>query len=252
MAERVSYAENLRQTLAALPVKKKCCVHAVRDAQALYESQKKAEERVQEIAGYEERGKCALCVPHFVRTLFVMRGSVTDPDKRYHLEFAFDTEEECGALRTLLESQGVSGRTTVRKKKSIFYLKDGEAIADFLAYIGANTAAFDFMNSRIEKEFRNNINRQVNCDTANIGKSLQASEKQIAVIRRMHESGLLGTLPESLRETAELRLCFEQMSLKELGDAHNPPITKSGVVHRLAKIIAAAETMDELKNDTVN
>jgi len=236
-----SYAENLRRSLAALPVKKKCCVHALHDAESLYTGIS-AEERAESMRSYAERAKCAACVSHFVRALFCRCGSVTDPEKRYHLDLSFETEAESRALAELLKEQGISGGCTERKGKYIFYLKDGEAIADFLAYIGANTAAFDFMNSRITREFRNNVNRQVNCDTANIEKALQASQKQIALIRRLRQSSAWGMLPDSLRETAELRLSHEQMSLKELGDAHNPSITKSGVNHRLAKIVAFAKT----------
>lgn len=237
---KYSYAGNLRQTLADLPVKKKCCMHALRDAEEL-ENCPCAEERAEAIRNYAERGKCAACLSHFVRALFCRCGSVTDPEKRYHLDLSFASAEESRALAELLAEQGISGGCTERKGKFIFYLKDGEAIADFLAYIGANTAAFDFMNSRINREFRNTVNRQVNCDTANIEKALLASRKQIEVIRRLRESSSWGMLPESLRETAELRAAHEQMSLKELGDAHSPSITKSGVNHRLARIVAFAK-----------
>ena len=238
-----SYAEQLRESLAALPVKKKCCLHAMDDARKLFAENLTSGERAAQIRTYRERAKCPACLPHFVRELFILHGSVTDPDKRYHLEFSFGTEEECGALGTLLAGEGVSGGIAVRKKQYIFYLKDGEAIADLLAYLGANNAAFDFMNSRIKREFRNTVNRQVNCDTANIEKTLLASERQIAVIRRMEETGALNKLPESLRETALLRVRYEQMPLKELGEAHEPPITKSGVNHRLAKIMSFARTL---------
>ena len=238
-----SYAELLRQSLADIPIKKKCCAHAFHDASVLFEPDVKPDERAQQISTYEKRAKCPACVSHFVRALFCRRGSVTNPEKRYHLELAMGSNTECEALASLLESQGISGKTVVRKNQTIFYLKDGEAIADFLAYIGANTAAFDFMNSRINREFRNTVNRQVNCDTANIEKVLLASRKQISVIRYMKEHGIIGTLPESLKETAELRLMYEQMSLKELGEAHSPPIGKSGVSHRLAKIMDAAKAL---------
>ena len=93
------------------------------------------------------------------------------------------------------------------------------------------------MNTRIEREFRNNINRQVNCDTANIGKSLRAAEEQITVIQRLIDSGAIHKLPQTLRITAELRVQYKQMTMKELGEAHEPPITKSGVSHRLSKIM---------------
>lgn len=235
-----SYADALRASLAALPVKKKCCMHAVQDARHLYETELSSEERAARIGDYPRCARCEACVPHFIRTLFLHFGSITDPEKRNHLEFSVDTQEEADALAALLLSENMDMKQTVRKKKFILYCKSGEQIADFLALIGANTAAFDFMNSRIEREFRSNVNRQVNCDTANIEKALQASEKQIAIIRKMVETGVINALPESLRITAELRLQNEQLSLKELGDAHDPPITKSGVSHRLQKILAAA------------
>ena len=205
MSEK-SYAQRLRESLAELPVKKKCCVHALQDARDLYESDLPAEDRAQQIAGYEKRVKCANCMSHFLRGLFLRLGSVTDPAKRNHMEFAADTEAECEAIGTLLASVGFNASRTVRKNRHILYIKDGEAISDFFAYIGANTAVFDYMNTRLAREFSNNINRQVNCDTANIKKALQASDKQIQIIRRMAECGVMQTLPESLKMTAPRKI----------------------------------------------
>jgi len=236
-----SYADALRDTLAVLPVKKKCCAYSVKDADAI--AALSSVMRPDAIRSAAERCKCPSCLPHFIARLFLLFGSVTDPSKRNHLEFSFETREECEVLDKILTEQGISGRCTQRKKHYIYYLKDGEAIADFLAYIGANAAAFDFMNTRIEREFRNNVNRQVNCDTANIDKSLRAAEEQINVISALKESGKLQSLPPTLYQTAVLRLQYSQMSMKELGNAHEPPITKSGVSHRLAKIMDLAISM---------
>ena len=241
MSEK-SYAQKLRESLDALPVKKKCCAHALRDARDLYEEPLTPEQRAEEIAAYESRVKCPNCMSHFIRALFLLHGSVTDPVKRNHMEFAVDTAAECDAIAVLIASVGFTAAQTVRKNRHILYIKDGESISDFFAYIGANAAVFDFMNTRIEREFRNNVNRQVNCDTANIRKALQASDKQIRIIRRMVETGVIQTLPESLKMTAELRIKHDQMSMTELSNAHEPPITKSGVSHRLAKIIDFART----------
>ena len=237
-----SYAQTLRESLLELPVKKKCCAHAIKDANALYEGQFSPVERAEQIARYEKRVKCPGCMSHFIRALFISCGSVTDPAKRNHMEFAVDTAEEADAIETLLASVGFPPARTVRKNKQVVYFKDGEVISDFFGYIGANTAVFDYMNTRLAREFSNNINRQVNCDTANIRKALQASDKQIRIIRRMVETGVIQTLPESLKMTAELRIKHDQMSMTELGNAHEPPITKSGVSHRLAKIIDFART----------
>ena len=239
MSEK-SYAEALRENLAAIPVKKKCCQHAMKDAETALSLPFDARtDAFRDAAG---RSKCPLCLSHFVLALFLARGSVTDPSKRNHLELAFDTEGECAILAEILAEQGIEARHTVRKKQHICYIKDGEAIADFLAFIGANTAVFDFMNSRIEREFRNNVNRQVNCDTANIGKALRAAEEQTAVIRALVAAGLIEKLPSDLKQTAEVRMKYPQMSLKELGLMHEPPIGKSGVNHRLAKIMDFAVT----------
>ena len=242
-----SYAQTLRESLAALPTKKKCCAHALKDADTLYDGQLSPIERAAQIAGYEKRVKCPNCMSHFIRALFLHCGSVTDPAKRNHMEFAVDTAEEADAIETLLASVEFAPARTVRKNKQVLYFKDGESISDFFGYIGANTAVFDYMNTRLAREFSNNINRQVNCDTANIRKALQASDKQIRIIRRMEETGVMQTLPESLKTTAELRIKYDQMSMTELGNAHEPPITKSGVSHRLAKIIdfARAAGIDE-------
>ena len=153
------------------------------------------------------------------------------------MEFATDTREECEAIGALLASVGFSTSQTVRKNRFILYIKDGEAISDFFAYIGANTAVFDYMNTRLAREFSNNINRQVNCDTANIKKALQASDKQIQTIRRMAECGVIQTLPESLKMTAELRVKHDQMSLTELGNAHEPPSPNPASATGLQKLL---------------
>ena len=236
-----SYAEHLRAALMALPVKKKCCAYSLKDAETI--GSLPVEERPDAMRSAAARCKCPACLPRFVTGLFLHYGSVTDPAKRNHLEFSFETEAECDAIEEILRPVGIVGGRTHRKKQVIYYLKDGEAIADFLAYIGANTAAFDFMNSRIEREFRNNANRLVNCDTANIDKSLKAAQEQTAAIRALTESGKISLLPPSLRQTADLRMQYAQVSMKELGDAHNPPISKSGVSHRLTKILDFARSV---------
>ncbi len=237
-----SYAEVLRSAILAFPIKKKCCAYAAKDADSIFSLD--ATGRPLAIREAVERCKCPTCLPRFIAQLFLHFGSVTDPTKRNHLEFSFETEAECASVQEVLAEQGFSVRTTTRKRQHILYMKDSESITDFLAYIGANTAAFDFMNNRIEREFRNTVNRQVNCDTANIGKSLKAAEEQIRIIRALSDDGKLNLLPQNLKMTAELRMKFDQMSLKELGDAHDPPITKSGVNHRLAKIIDFATSQN--------
>ncbi len=236
-----SYAESLRAFLQTYPLKKKCCIFAAKDADKI--AALPADERPEAIQKAAAFCKCPACLPRLIAGLFLHFGSVTDPSKRNHLEFSFDTADECDAVEAILTDQGFFPHRTVRKKQHILYLKGSEAITDFFAYIGANNAAFDFMNNRIEREFRNAVNRQVNCDTANIGKALKAAQEQMAVIQKLRDAGKLNLLPPNLKMTAELRMKYDQMSMKELGDAHEPPITKSGVSHRLTKIIDFARSI---------
>ena len=114
---------------------------------------------------------------------------------------------------------------------------------DFLAYIGASAAAFDIMNAKIVKEFRNSVNRQVNCDTANIEKQLEASKKYVDAIRYLTETGAITKLPENLQQTARLRLENEQVSLAELGNLCEPKVSKSGMKHRMEKLLEYAESI---------
>ena len=132
----------------------------------------------------------------------------------------------------------------MRREKHVLYFKDNDTIGDLLAYLGATKAAFDVMNSKIVKEIRNNANRLVNCDTANIEKVLNASQKYVDAIDFIKLHGGLDTLPSELYEAAKLRIDFPQASLNELALKSNPPITKSGMKHRLEKLLSAA---DELK-----
>ena len=180
--------------------------------------------------------RCDGCVSCLIRALFLSYGSVTDPMKRYHLDFCFHTQEECDAAYQVLETAGFSLHHSERKGKPILYYKKSDDIEDFLAYIGASVAAFDMMNARIVKDFRNSVNRQVNCDTANIGKQLEASQKYIEAINALNESGNMNKLPENLRKTAILRVENSQLSLAELGHICEPQVSKSGMKHRMEKI----------------
>ena len=140
-------------------------------------------------------------------------------------------------------------RPTLRKGRHILYLKDSTAIEDFLVSIGAQNAAFDVMNTKIMNDFRNSVNRQVNCDTANIKKQLATSQKYIEAIRWLMETGKLEILPEELRTTAKLRMENDQLSLSDLAKLTNPPVTKSGMKHRLEKILSFAAEARETKQN---
>ena len=172
---------------------------------------------------------CDGCRAVFVLELFVKYGSITDPAKQYHLDFSFKTEEERDAAYEILSSVGFEFRKTVRRERFVMYIKESSVIEDFLVYMGAQNAAFDVMNSKIVHEFRNSVNRQVNCDTANIEKQLASVKKYTDAIKLLEENGKLDTLPDELKETARVRMENEQLSLADLGALLTPPVTKSGV-----------------------
>ena len=187
------------------------------------------------------RFKCPQCMSAFMRGVFLSRGRITDPGKAYHMELVFKHEEERDALAALLEEQGQEMKSSRRKNDFLLYRKGSETIEDFLAFIGCNKMLFEFINRKIVKDVRNNANRAANCDAGNIRKSLEASKRQIAAVRSLIETGKIETLSEELKATAYLRLENESLSLEDLALKVSPPISKSGLNHRLEKIIRIAE-----------
>lgn len=181
------------------------------------------------------------CRRNYVRDLFLCCGSVSDPRKEYHLEWSCGSKEQASQLKEILLSFGKEAKTVLRKKVHVVYFKDSEDIVDLLNLMGAPISMMEMENQRILKGLRNSVNRRVNCETANIGKTVSASRKQINDISFLEESGILRTLPESLRKMAELRLQYPDTPLRELGDLAVPPIGKSGVNHRLRRLTEIAE-----------
>ena len=185
----------------------------------------------------------ACCRRSYLREMFLCIGSVSDPDRRYHLEFACGSDAQADQLMDVLRRLGRQPRLSRRKKYRIVYFKEAEEIVDVLNLMGAHGGLLKMENSRILKDIRNNLNRRVNCEAANIGKSVQAAQRQIEDIRFLERTGLLRKLPESLRIMAELRMEYPDISLQELGMKSRPPIGKSGVNHRLRRISEAAERL---------
>ncbi|WP_244833947.1 DNA-binding protein WhiA [Clostridium sp. BJN0001] len=180
----------------------------------------------------------------YIRGAFIGGGSISNPEKTYHLEFVTHIEEYAEELRNLINSFGLNSKVIQRKNSFIVYIKEGEQIVDLLNIIGAYTSLLQIENIRIVKEMRNNVNRLVNCETANLSKTVNAAVRQVESIKLIESTIGLKRLPENLRAVAELRLSYPDESLKELGTMLNPPVGKSGVNHRLRKIEKIA---DELK-----
>ena len=198
----------------------------------------------------DEMLKKSCCIKAYIRGAFLAGGSINDPQKNYHIEVLNEDMEHAEVLQRLLREFGIESRILERVRPSnhtvyVLYLKDGEQIIDVLSVMKAHISLMELENVRIVKEVRNNINRQVNCETANLTKTISAAVKQVNDIRYLMEKGALNSLPPELVAMAEVRLENEDLPLKDLGQLLDPPVSKSGVNHRLRKLSQAAE---ELRN----
>ena len=189
--------------------------------------------------------KNACCKRAYLRGAFLSIGSMSDPEKSYHMEFVCAYEKGAKELKQLIQGFKVEAKIVSRKKYYVVYLKEGTGIVDLLNIMEAHVSLMDFENHRIMKEMRNSINRKVNCETANITKTVNASSRQIEDILLIREHYGFQNLTDSLRETAELRLEYPDATLKELGQILTPPMGKSGMNHRLRKL---SEIADNLRN----
>ena len=190
-----------------------------------------------------EKSASSCCFRSYVRGAFLGGGSVTDPKSAYHLEFVTRYDEQAKKLAGILNDSGIAAKITRRKGLYTVYIKECEAIADALGLMGAHGGGLELYSVQVEKELRNRINRRVNCETANTDKTARAASKQIAAIRKIKDAGKWESLPETLKEMGELRAENPDVSLKELGDMTNPPIGKSGVNHRLDRLIKFADSL---------
>lgn len=181
------------------------------------------------------------CRTAFIRGAFLAGGSVTDPRKNYHLELITGHFNVSNEVVSMLFEMGFSARNSRRSGNCVTYLKQSEAIEDLLTTLGAPVSAMEIMNAKVEKDMRNSINRKVNCDTANVEKTVNAAMAQIDAIRTLAESGALDGLGEKFRETARLRVENPEASIAELAAMCDPPVTKSCLNHRLRKIIELAK-----------
>lgn len=169
----------------------------------------------------------------FVRGLFLGSGSINNPENKYHLEVKIENKKIINDLINMLKKWDIN----IKSLDNSIYIKDGEEISKFLAFIGANKSVLEFEEIRVQREMNNKVNRLVNCKTANLNKTLNASVEQINAIKKLKESGKFKKLDEGLKELAEIRLEFPDMPLTELGKKLKNPIGKSGVNYRLKKII---------------
>ncbi|WP_352418726.1 DNA-binding protein WhiA [Proteiniborus sp.] len=185
------------------------------------------------------------CKRAYIRGAFLGGGSISNPEKTYHLEFVTHSQQHSEDLSQLINSFGLNSKIVLRKESYVVYLKEGEQIVDLLNIIEAHSALLKLEDIRILKEVRNNVNRIVNCETANLEKTINASLRQIHNIEYIDKVIGIDNLPENLVDIARLRLLHRDASLKELGMMLNPTIGKSGVNHRLRKLEEIAEQLRE-------
>lgn len=183
------------------------------------------------------------CRASFLRGVFFAGGSVTDPLKRYHLELATSHLQVSRELEALLRDNGFPPKGLSRNGSYITYFKQSDQIEDFLTLVGAPVAAMNVMSAKMEKDLRNSVNRRLNCDNANLDKAVDAALEQTEAIRLLMRAGLLEQMADKLQETAAARLENPELSLSELADSFEPPITKSCLNHRLRKLVELARKL---------
>ncbi len=181
----------------------------------------------------------------FIRGSFLGSGSMTNPKNSYHLEILFANLEDAEISLKILENYNIKLKSMTKNQSYGIYAKDGEEISKFLAFIGANNAVLKFEEIRVYRDIRNNVNRKVNCETANLNKTVNSAVKQIEAIKLLEKSGKLEELSEGIQEIAKLRISHPEASLAELGAMLAKPIGKSGVNHRLKTIEKLAMNIKE-------
>ena len=189
------------------------------------------------------------CKRAFLRGAFLASGSISNPEKSYHIEMVCAVGKKAEQIKAIINSFGLDAKVILRKKSFVVYLKEASQIVDMLNIMEATNALMDMENIRILKEMRNTVNRKVNCETANLNKTVSAAVKQIEDIRYIQDRIGLKKLPEGLLEMAQVRLEYPNASLKELGDLLSVPIGKSGVNHRLRKLSEIADKLRDNKEE---
>ena len=187
------------------------------------------------------------CKRAYIRGAFIASGSMSDPDKSYHFEIVCGTLKQAEYLRNMINSFEMDAKIVKRKKSYVVYLKEGSQIVDILNIMEAHVALLELENVRIMKEMRNTVNRKVNCETANINKTVSASVRQMEDIIYIRDNIGFDKLPDGLKDVALTRLTYPDATLKELGGLLENPIGKSGVNHRLRKLSEIAEKLREEK-----
>ena len=192
-----------------------------------------------------ENFKCQHCVQSFIAAAFLCCGTMTDPEKSYNLEFLSTRHYLSQQLEAMLAEHDFNPHRALRKGANTVYIKSADHIEDLLTFMGAGNAAMRIMDQRMYNDMRNKTNRLSNCETANLGKSVQAAVQVQLAIEKLQAAGAMSTLPENLRLTAKLRMQYPDLPLAKLAQKFDPPVSKAGLSHRLKRIQEAARRLDE-------
>ena len=238
--EKKTYSASVKSVLKELKIDKKCCRNSYNYGLKLFEDDFTFIDR--------SAFKCPSCASHFLRGVFVGYGFVNPPEKGYHLEIKAPGKPEADEVAIFLSENGLDAKVSKRKNNGIVYFKDGDTIFGFLSFVGAQKYAFEFLDKIVEKQVRNDVNRRMNFESANMQKAATASAKQLEAIRYFSENGKYDLLSDKTAYTARLKEENPSLNLAELAALHEPPVTKSCVNHRLAKIIELYEQLTGKKD----
>lgn len=230
-----SFSQLTKEELIKGEEEKDCCLKAMQQGMFLFGATAEQDAKNYRIEESLVAQDC--CRRAFLKGAFLSGGTVIDPRKNYNLELVTSYPKLHEGMQKLLKDIGFAFKSVMRKNKYVLYLKNSEAISDFLSYMGAFQAQMELLNIKIEKEIRNDFNRAANGETANIEKTINAAISQIQAIVKLDETVGLDNIPEDLREVALLRLKHKDLSLSELGKLLQPPLSKSGVNHRMKKLM---------------
>lgn len=234
----LSYCAKVKNDVICKLPKKNCCQRTHKISLSVLSGNDKYPQKLDRLF---DLIRCDGCESELLKIVFYVYGSVTDPSKGFHLEFITHSEYERSFIIKVLSRTGFAPKLSVRRGYHTCYYKDGDVIKDIFGKMGLNSVVFDFINRKMVGEIRNTTNRLVNFETANIQKSIEASAKYIEAINYLDSVGLLSVLSPELEEAARLRIDNFQMSLSDLARLTKPPVSKSGLLHRLDRILEISE-----------
>ena len=234
----MSFSQDIKDEILNINVNKKCCIKVQNEAELLTEGQSIDDKDLKKNI---KSNNC--CKKAFLRGIFLGSGCIVDPNTDYHFEITTKSKKNANIVLDILNNIIGLEVKCIKRSTSLYviYLKDSEQISIILSYLGANNALFEYENIRALRSIKNNINRSINCETANLTKTISAAYRQLTAIQKLEQHGVIDKLPAELKEICMLRKDNPEISLEELSKLCSEPITKSGVNHRLKKIIEMAE-----------